>query len=77
MSDEILNCDFRIDELNKKRVVFSNDVSKIKRYKFKLKEILKDWKRFRSRAEFGVEDKYVHCFKPTILKEKPGLVVLS
>ena len=39
--NEILNSDYRIDELNKKREVFSNDVSKVKRYKFKLKEILK------------------------------------
>ena len=30
ISDEILNRYFRIDELNKKREIFSNDVSKIK-----------------------------------------------
>ena len=57
MLDESLNRDFRIDESNKKREVFSNDVSKIKRYKFKLKEILKDGRRLRNRAEFGSEDK--------------------
>ena len=34
MTDKILNRDYRIDELNKKREVFSNDVFKIKRYKF-------------------------------------------
>ena len=56
MTDEILKRDFRIDELNKKREVFSNDISKIKRYKFKLKEILKDGRRFRNRTEFGLED---------------------
>ena len=28
MTDEILNCDYRTDELNKRREVFSNDVSK-------------------------------------------------
>ena len=39
MTDESLNCDYQIDELNKKREVFSSDVSKITRYKFKLKEI--------------------------------------
>ena len=77
MTDEILNRDFRIDELNKKRELFSNDVSKIKRYKFKLREILKDTRRFRNRVEFGLEDKYVHCFKYIILNEKPDLVVLS
>ena len=42
MIDENFNRDFRIDELIKKREVFSNDVSKIKRYKFEVKEILKD-----------------------------------
>ena len=47
MIDEILNRDYRIDELNKKREVFSNNVSKIKRYKFKLKKILKYGRRFR------------------------------
>ena len=52
-----MNRDYRIDELNKKREVFSNDVSKIKRYKFKLKEIWKDGRRFRNRAKFGLEDK--------------------
>ena len=56
MIDENFNRDFRIDELIKKREVFSNDASKIKRYRFKLKEILKDGRRFRSRAEFGLED---------------------
>ena len=37
MTEESLNRDYRIDELNKKRKVFSNDDFKIKRYKFKLK----------------------------------------
>ena len=32
MTDEILNRDFRIDDLNKKREIFSNDISKIKEY---------------------------------------------
>ena len=57
ISDEILNRDFRIDELNKKREVFSDDVSKIKIYKFNLKETLKDGRKIRNRAEFGFEDK--------------------
>jgi len=57
MTDENFNRDIRIDELNKKREVFSNAASKIKRYRFKLKGILKDGRRFRSRAEFGLEDK--------------------
>ena len=37
MLDDIYNCDLKIDELNNERDRFSNDVSKIKRYKFKLK----------------------------------------
>ena len=52
ISDDIVNSDFRIEELSNKREIFSNDVSKIKRYKFKLKEILKDGRRKRNRAEF-------------------------
>ena len=42
ISDDIVNRDFRIGKLSNKRKIFSNDFSKIKRYKFKLKEILKD-----------------------------------
>ena len=37
MSDENFNHDFKIDELNKKREKFSNGVSNIKIYKYKLK----------------------------------------
>ena len=37
MSDDIFNRDFKVDELNKKREKFSNDVSNIKSYKYKLK----------------------------------------
>ena len=48
---------FRIEELSNKREIFSNDVSKIRRYKFKLKEILKDGRRQRNRVEFGLEEK--------------------
>ena len=78
MLDKCLNRDLRIDELNKKREVFSNDVSKIKRYKFKLKGLLKDGRKFRDRADFGLEDKiYVHSFRPIILNEKHDLVSLS
>ena len=42
MSDDILNRDLKIDELNKKREKFSNDVYNIKRYRYQLKEILKE-----------------------------------
>ena len=48
MSEDILNRDFRIEELSNKREIFSNDVSKIKRYKFKLKAILKEGRRKRN-----------------------------
>ena len=41
MSEDVLNRDFRIDESNIKRKIFSNDTSKIKRYKYNFKEILK------------------------------------
>ena len=57
ISDDIINRDFRIEELSNKRERLSYDVSKIKRYKFKLKEILKDGRRKRNRAEFGLEEK--------------------
>ena len=39
MSDEILNCNYRIYQLNKKKETYSNDVFKIVIYKFNLKEI--------------------------------------
>ena len=39
MSYDIFNRDFKIDELIKKREKFSNDVSKIKRHEYTLKEI--------------------------------------
>ena len=42
ISEDILNGVLRIEELSNKREIFSNDVSKIERYKFKLKEILKE-----------------------------------
>ena len=36
------NRDLKIDELNKKREKFSNNVYNIKRYRYQLKEILKE-----------------------------------
>ena len=56
ISDDIINRDFKIEELSNKREILSNNVNKIKRNKFKLKEILKEGKK-RNRTEFGVEDK--------------------
>ena len=57
MSEDIKNRDFRIEELSNKREIFSNDISKIKRYKFNLKEILKDGRKIRNIAEFCLEEK--------------------
>ena len=39
ISDDIINRDFRIEELSNKREILSNDVNKTKRYNFKLKDI--------------------------------------
>ena len=36
ISEDVFNRDFRIEELSNKREIFSNDLSNIKRYKFKL-----------------------------------------
>ena len=57
ISEDILNCDFRIEELGNKREIFNIDVSKIKWYKFNLNEILKDGRKIRNIAEFGLEEK--------------------
>ena len=43
ISNDIINRDFRIEELSNKREILSNDVYKTKKYKFKLKEIFKGW----------------------------------
>ena len=42
MTNEIFNYELKIDELNKKREIFSNDVYNIKIYEYQLKEILKE-----------------------------------
>ena len=57
MIDEIFNLDFKIDQLNKKREIFSNDTYNIKSYKYKLKEILKEGNIDGNRVEFGLEDR--------------------
>ena len=57
MSEDNLNHDFRIEELCNKREIFSNDDSKIKEYKYNLKEILKDGREIRNRVKCGLEDK--------------------
>ena len=70
MSEDILNRDFRIKELSNKRESFSNDVSKIKRYKYNLKEILKDWRKIRNRADFGLEDKICSLLQMYYIKRE-------
>ena len=50
MSDDIYNRDFKIDELNNKRERFSNDISNIKRYKYKLKQ-MKEGRKNRNRVD--------------------------
>ena len=57
ISDDIIYRDFRIEELSNKREILSNNVNRIQRYKFKLKEILKEGRRKRNIKEFGLEDK--------------------
>ena len=43
--------------LSNKREIFINNVSKIKRYKYNLKEMLKNGRKIRNIAEFCLEDK--------------------
>ena len=77
MSHGIFNRDLRIDEWNKKREKFGNDIFNIKRHKFKLKEILKEGKKLEIEQSFVYKIEYVHRFKCIILNEKLGLVVIS
>ena len=70
ISDDIINRDFRIEELSNKSEIFSNDVSKIKRYKYKLKEILKEGRRQRNRAEFGLEEKICSLLQMNHIKRE-------
>ena len=46
-----------IDELNRKRDIFSNDVNRIRKHKNNLKLILKDGRSNRNRADCGLEAK--------------------
>ena len=51
------NREIEIDDLSTKREVFSNDVNKIRKHKYKLKTILKVGRSDRNRADHGLEDK--------------------
>ena len=55
--ESIDNIEFEIDELSKKKEVFSNDVNKIRKHKCNLKTMLKDGRSDRNRADIGLENK--------------------
>ena len=55
MIDEIFHRDLKIDELNRERFFYSNNVYNIKRHKYKLKN-LKEGRKDKNRAEFDLED---------------------
>ena len=57
-------------ELNRKREVFSNDVYNIKRNEYKLKEILKEGRKDRNRADFGLEDRIYTLFQMYYIKRE-------
>ena len=57
ITELIDNREIEIDDLSKKREVFSNDVNKIRKHKCNLKTILKDGRSDRNRADHGLEDK--------------------
>ena len=57
ITESIDNIEFEIDELSKKREVFSNDVNKIRKHKCNLKTMLKDGRSDRNRADIGLENK--------------------
>ena len=59
-----------MNELNNRREMFSNDVSNIKRYMYKLKEILKEGRKIRNRAEFSLEDKICSLFQNYRIKRE-------
>ena len=56
MNDDIFHRNLKIDELNRKRQLFSNDLYNIKRYKYKLNEILKEDRKDKYRVEFGLKE---------------------
>ena len=53
--DEIIQREIKIDELSRKREIFSNYFYNIKRHQYELKKILKEGRTSRNRAEFGLE----------------------
>ena len=57
ITELIDNREIEIDDLSKKREVFSNDVNKIRKHKCNVKTILKDGRFDRNRVDHGLEDK--------------------
>ena len=53
--DEIIQREIKIDELSRKREIFSNYFYNIKGHQYELKKILKEGRKSRNRAEFGLE----------------------
>ena len=53
--DEIIQREIKIDELSRKREIFSNYFYNIKGHQYELKKILKEGRKSRNRDEFGLE----------------------
>ena len=72
ITESVDSREIKIDDLSKKREVFSNDVNKFRKHNCNLKTILKSGHSGRNRADHGLEDKVnslLHKFdiKPEIL----------
>ena len=57
ITESIDSREIEIDNLRKKREVFSNDVNKFRKHNCNLKTILKSGRSGRNRADHGLEDK--------------------
>ena len=54
---EINDKEFEIDDLSKKRDIFSNDINRMKKYKNNLRATLNDFRCNRNKVDRGLEDK--------------------
>ena len=57
VTESINDREIEIDELSRKKVVFSNDVNRIRKHKNNLKQILKEYRCNRNKTARGLEDK--------------------
>ena len=64
-----------IDELSRKRYIFSNDVNRVRKHKNNLKLILQDGRSNRNRANRGLEDKINTLLHKYDIKREVFLVV--